>query len=171
MNQTKLILLKQQPELIPMLAHWHYLEWGALFPEKTEADFAADLADSLNEQQLPISWVVVYEHQVVGTASLLLHDMQTNRELSPWLANIYLAPSVRGKGLGKWLVQRVMTEARQLGLMQLYLFTEDQAAFYQRLGWQVLKQELYQGKAVTIMSWCCNGMANCLPSPIHAAPL
>jgi N-acetylglutamate synthase-like GNAT family acetyltransferase len=158
MNQTKLILLKQQPELIPMLAHWHYLEWGALFPEKTEADFAADLADSLNEQQLPISWVVVYEHQVVGTASLLLQDMQTNRELSPWLANIYLAPSVRGKGLGKWLVQQVMTEARQLGLTQLYLFTEDQAAFYQRLGWQVLKQELYEGKAVTIMSWCCQAL-------------
>nr|WP_255365688.1 GNAT family N-acetyltransferase [Alishewanella sp. HH-ZS] len=107
---------------------------------------------------MPISWVVVYEHQVVGTASLLLHDMQTNRELSPWLANIYLAPSVRGKGLGKWLVQQVMTEARQLGLMQLYLFTEDQAAFYQRLGWQVLKQELYQGKAVTIMSWCCQAV-------------
>lgn len=158
MNQAKLILLKQQPELIPMLAHWHYLEWGALFPEKTEADFAADLATSLNEQQLPISWVVVYEHQVVGTASLLLHDMQTNRELSPWLANIYLAPSVRGKGLGKWLVQQVMTEARQLGLTQLYLFTEDQAAFYQRLGWQVLKQELYQDKAVTIMSWCCQAV-------------
>ena len=153
MNQAKLILLKQQPELLPMLAHWHYLEWGALFPEKTEADFAADLAASLNEQQLPISWVVVYEHQVVGTASLLLHDMQTNRELSPWLANIYLAPSVRGKGLGKWLVQQVMTEARQLGLTQLYLFTEDQAAFYQRLGWRNLKQEDYSGKTVTVMSW------------------
>lgn len=158
MSSPDLILLKYLPELIPELAHWHYLEWGALFPEKTEADFAADLADSLNEQQLPISWVVVYEHQVVGTASLLLHDMQTNRELSPWLANIYLAPLVRGKGLGKWLVQQVMTEARQLGLTQLYLFTEDQAAFYQRLGWQVLKQELYQGKAVTIMSWCCQAV-------------
>lgn len=95
----------------------------------------------------------MYEHQVVGTASLLLHDMQTNRELSPWLANIYLAPSVRGKGLGKWLVQQVMTEARQQGLMQLYLFTEDQAAFYQRLGWKTLKQEDYSGTMVTVMSW------------------
>ena len=158
MNQAKLILLKQQPELIPMLAHWHYLEWGALFPEKNAADFAADLAASLNEQQLPISWVLMYNQQVVGTASLLVHDMQTNRELSPWLANIYLLPEARGKGLGKWLVQQVMAEAGKLGIKHLYLFTEDQAAFYQRLGWQVLKQELYQGKAVTIMSWCCQAV-------------
>lgn len=155
MSKPDLILLKYLPELIPELAHWHYQEWGTLFPEKTEADFAAELEASLNEDVLPISWVVVFEHQVVGTASLLAHDMQTNRELSPWLANIFLAPAVRGKGLGKWLVQQVMSEAQRLGFSQLYLFTENQTAFYRHLGWQIFKTERYSGKPVTIMSWCC----------------
>ena len=152
-NKPTLTLLKHCPEHIPEMAKWHYQEWGALFPEKSEADFVSDLVTTLNDAELPLSWVLLLDQQVVGTASILLHDMQTNRELSPWLANIYLAPSVRGKGLGKWLVQQVMAEADKLAIKQLYLFTEDQAAFYQRIGWQALKQELYQGKAVTIMRW------------------
>ncbi|MDT9702904.1 GNAT family N-acetyltransferase, partial [Streptomyces sp. P17] len=67
--------------------------------------------------------MLLLEQQVVGTASILLQDMQTNRDLSPWLANIYLAPAARGKGLGKWLVLQVMQQAQQLGLTKLYLFT------------------------------------------------
>lgn len=152
-HSPKLCLLKHYPEHIPEIAKWHYLEWGALFPQKSEADFASDLAATLNEAALPLSWVLLLEQQVVGTASILLQDMQTNRDLSPWLANIYLAPAARGKGLGKWLVQQVMLQAQQLGLTKLYLFTEDKPEFYQQLGWQPLKQELYEGKLVSIMHW------------------
>lgn len=148
-----LCLLKHCPEHIPSIAMWHFQEWGALFPEKSEADFASDLATTLNDSSLPLSWVLLLEQQVVGTASILLQDMQTNRDLSPWLANIYLAPAARGKGLGKWLVLQVMQQAQQLGLTKLYLFTVDKPEFYQQLGWQPLKQELYEGKLVTIMYW------------------
>lgn len=148
-----LCLLKHCPEHIPSIAKWHFQEWGALFPEKSEADFVSDLAATLNDAELPLSWVLLLDQQVVGTASILLHDMQTNRDLSPWLANIYLAPAARGKGLGKWLVSQVMLQVQQLGVTKLYLFTEDKPEFYQQLGWQPLKQELYEGKRVTIMHW------------------
>lgn len=152
-KNAKLMLLKAFPAQIAVIASWHYHEWGALFPEKSEADFASDLAATLNDAELPLSWVLLLDEQVVGTASILLQDMQTNLDLSPWLANIYLAPAARGKGLGKWLVKQVMTKAQQLGLTKLYLFTEDKPEFYQQLGWQPLKQELYEGKLVTIMHW------------------
>ena len=66
----------------------------------------------------------------IGTASLLLSDMTTNQQLSPWLANIYIHPLQRGKGLGKQVVKQVMAEAHQRELRKLYLFTEDQQAFY-----------------------------------------
>lgn len=156
-NKPTLILLKHCPEHIPAIAKWHYQEWGTLFPEKSAADFASDLAATLNDAELPISWVLLLEQQVLGTASILLQDMQTNRDLSPWLANIYLAPAARGKGLGKWLVLQVMQQAQQLGLTKLYLFTEDKPEFYQQLGWQPLKQELYEGKQVTVMHWQLTG--------------
>ncbi|GGW52584.1 GNAT family N-acetyltransferase [Alishewanella tabrizica] len=152
-NKPTLTLLKHYPEHIPEIAKWHFQEWGELFPEKSEADFASDLAATLNDGTVPLSWVLMLDEQVVGTASILLDDMQTNRDLSPWLANIYLAPAARGKGLGKWLVQQVMLQAQQLGLTKLYLFTEDKPEFYQQFGWQPLKQERYEGTLVTIMYW------------------
>lgn len=148
----QLINLRQRPEAIALIAPWHFAEWGALFPERTLADFSAELALCLTEDTVPQSWLLLdVAGEVVGTGSLLVHDMQTNQELSPWLANIYLRPEVRGQGLGSWLVQQLMQQAAVLNIKTLYLFTEDQQAFYQRLGWQLHHTEWYEGHWVSVM--------------------
>jgi N-acetylglutamate synthase-like GNAT family acetyltransferase len=92
------------------------------------------------------------ENNVIGSASILEQDMTTNTHLSPWLANIYICKSQRGKGLGMLLVKEVLSQAKKNGLNQLYLFTSDQARFYKKMGWAEIKQEIYQGKNVSIMS-------------------
>ena len=89
----------------------------------------------------------------IGTASLLLSDMTTNQQLSPWLANIYIHPLQRGKGLGKQVVKQVMAEARQRELRKLYLFTEDQQAFYEKLGWELHHREFYENHWVAVMQY------------------
>jgi N-acetylglutamate synthase-like GNAT family acetyltransferase len=142
------------PALIPTLAQWHYAEWHPLFPHKSVEDFAADLRESLQQDGLPQTWVLMDEQsQPAGTASLLLSDMTTNQDLSPWLANIYIHPLQRGKGLGKQMVLHVMNEARQRGLSKLYLFTEDQQAFYQKLGWDLHHREFYENHWVAVMQY------------------
>lgn len=148
----QLLNLRERPDAIALIANWHFAEWHALFPERTLADFAAELTQCLSPELLPQSWLLVDENQqICGTASLLLQDMTTNQHLSPWLANIYIAPAARGRGLGQWLVQAVMAQAKTLGLQQLYLFTEDQSAFYQKLGWQHHHKEQYEGHWVYVM--------------------
>lgn len=148
----QLINLRQRPAAIERIAAWHFAEWGALFPDRTLADFAAELALCLTDATLPQTWLLLDSTgEIVGTGSLLLHDMATNQELSPWLANIYLVPAVRGQGLGKWLVQQIMQQAALLPIGTLYLFTEDQQAFYQRLGWQLHHRECYEGHWVSVM--------------------
>jgi N-acetylglutamate synthase-like GNAT family acetyltransferase len=150
----QLINLRQRPAAIDLIAPWHFAEWRALFPGRTLADFAAELALCLSEQHLPTTWLLLDDAgDVVGTGSLLLQDMTTNQELSPWLANIYLLPEVRGQGLGTWLVQQLMLQAVQLEIPKLYLFTEDQQPFYQRLGWQLHHTEYYEGHWVSVMQW------------------
>ncbi len=52
-----------------------------------------------------------------------------------------------------------MQQAAQLQIQTLYLFTEDQQAFYQRLGWQFHHTELYEGHWVSVMQWQPNGAA------------
>jgi N-acetylglutamate synthase-like GNAT family acetyltransferase len=150
----QLINLKLQPQAIHQIAQWHFDEWHALFPERTLADFAAELTESMHSHTIPQTWLLLDEQQnVCGTGSLLLQDMNTNQHLSPWLANIFLLPECRGRGLGRALVQQLMQEASQLGVTVLYLFTEDQQSFYEKLGWQLHHRELYEGEWVSVMLW------------------
>lgn len=150
----QLINLRQRPAAIDIIAPWHYAEWHALFPHKTEADFAADLAQSLQSDALPQTWLLLDEQaEICGTGSLLLQDMTIHQELSPWLANIYIHPAKRGLGLGRWVVSQLMAQASARQVQTLYLFTEDQQAFYEKLGWSLLSRELYEGEWVSIMRW------------------
>ena len=111
----QLINLRQRPAAIALIAPWHFAEWGALFPDRSLADFAAELALCLSNDVLPQTWLLQdAAGEIVGTGSLLLQDMATNQQLSPWLANIYLVPEVRGQGLGRCLVQQLMQQAAQL---------------------------------------------------------
>lgn len=150
----QLFNLNSCPGFIPTIAQWHFDEWHALFPHKSLQDFAADLRESLQQEGLPQTWVLLDEHgAAAGTASLLLSDMTTNQDLSPWLANIYIHPLERGKGLGKQVVLQVMAEARQRNLRTLYLFTEDQQTFYEKLGWELHHREFYENHWVAVMQY------------------
>jgi GNAT superfamily N-acetyltransferase len=67
------------------------------------------------------------------------------------LANIFLRPESRGQGLGRALVLQLMQEAQRRGVPVLYLFTEDQQLFYEKLGWDLHHRELYEGEWVSVM--------------------
>ena len=88
---------------------------------------------------------------LIGTASLIEHDVPTRAELTPWLASVYVDPRFRKRGIGSALVRAVLQEARNLGLEKLYLITPDQVPFYRRQGWQEMEEIVYRGEAVTIM--------------------
>ena len=159
------ISLRERPDAIALIAQWHFQEWQTLFPGRNEADFAAELTLCLGKSSLPQSWLLLDNAgEVAGTCSLLVHDMTILPQLTPWLANIYVRPDLRGQGLGQQLVRHVMAEAAGLGIATLYLFTEDQQAFYQRLGWKLWALQQYEGHMVSIM---------CYPKPDSkfAAPL
>ncbi|QDF65328.1 GNAT family N-acetyltransferase [Shewanella sp. SNU WT4] len=134
------------------VATWHFTEWHDLYPGSTLADFVNDLHNCLNDDAVPSTWVLVDGDEVVGSASILTQDMTTHPELSPWLANVFIKPEYRGKRLGSILINEVMRIAADKGLDLLHLFTEDQREFYEKLGWQAIKQERYQHAEVTIMA-------------------
>ena len=144
--------LKQYPKHLFEIAQWHFEEWGEFYPDSDLNEFKQDLEESLSDNDIPQTWILIEDGQVHGSASILAQDMNINTDLSPWLANIYIRASKRGQGLGFQFVRDVLLDAKARGLGRLYLFTEDQRRFYQRLGWQVLKQDVYQDKTVDIMT-------------------
>ena len=150
----RLEYLADYPEHLPILAQWHFQEWAYLHPE--DASVAREeqfLERTLGKRRVGVTFVALEDETLLGSASLVECDMETRRDLSPWLASVYTAPEYRRRGVGSALVQRVMEEAADIGTRTLYLFTPDQQSFYRRLGWEQFEREHYHGSDVDIMAW------------------
>nr|WP_086937405.1 GNAT family N-acetyltransferase [Thaumasiovibrio occultus] len=139
------------PDTITKLAHWHFTEWGHLYPDETQADFENELRQSLNPDIIPATFVMVENDAVIGSISLLAQDMPPNQQLTPWLANLYVHPRHRGKGVGKQLIAHLVAYCQQRGLATLYLFTPHDRQYYQGQGWQQVTRTRYHGEDVDIM--------------------
>ncbi len=79
-------------------------------------------------------WVGERDGEIVGGIVLVVADG------SSVLVNVAVAPAVQGTGLGRALIERVETEARQLGLATLRLSTHvamlENVRLSERLGWR-----------------------------------
>ncbi|MGW0996172.1 GNAT family N-acetyltransferase [Streptomyces sp. NPDC002523] len=64
----------------------------------------------------------------------------TDRALFAWLADVYVDPSARGKGLGTAFVGRIRDHLRPYGLRRLVLATDDAHGVYEKLGFRPLER-------------------------------
>ena len=143
--------LADQPQHIPTLAAWHYAQWGELNPANDVATRIARLQTHLQRQAVPTSFIACDGDELLGSAALVVSDLDIRPELTPWLASVFVAPAARQRGVGTMLVRRAMEEARAIGLPQLYLFTLDREQFYAGLGWQAVERAIYRDREIAIM--------------------
>jgi GNAT superfamily N-acetyltransferase len=142
-------------DVVETLALWHWDEWDHTDPNKSLASTIDWMRDSANRNVIPLTLVALANGEPLGSASLLVHDLETRRELSPWIVGVYTRSDVRGQGIGSALVRRAMQTATNLGVTRLYLYTDADGAarrLYERLGWQPIAEEIYKGNAVVIMT-------------------
>lgn len=149
--QMRIDYLADHLTYVPILARWHYAQWSTLEPGLTVEQWEARL-QSHSRKQIPTTFIAYSGEILLGSASLIAHDMDTRMDLSPWLACVYVAPEHRRQGIGTALVQRVVQEVRALGGDTLHLFTPDKEAFYARLGWSVVERTQYRGHQVVVMA-------------------
>lgn len=149
---VRIAYLARHRSRIPTLAAWHHAEWAHLYPDETLAGFREHLERSAQTGAIPLTLIALVEGRLAGSVSLIEDDLDSRPELSPWLANVYVAPPFRGHGLGTLLIKKALRVAAQLGVETLYLFTERHAPFYARLGWRTLSREQSHGVAITIMT-------------------
>src|SRR4051794_31833752 len=116
--------LSDHPSFIPILAQWHFNQWAYLNPANDVNRRIADMR-AHGKMQIGTTFVAIENEKPIGSASLILDDMDTRPELNPWLASVYVDTAYRNKGIGSLLVARVVEEARALAIPKLYLFTPD----------------------------------------------
>ncbi|MDW5377651.1 GNAT family N-acetyltransferase [Halomonas sp. HP20-15] len=134
------------------VAGWTHDTWGHLHPETSAEEYRREFYAQCGEGGVPSVFVAMHGALPVGTASLVADDMSARRELTPWLASVFVLPEWRGLSIASRLVRRVETEARAQGIRHFYLYTPDRQALYRRLGWREREALIYRGESVTVMS-------------------
>jgi len=144
--------LVDYPQHLPTLAAWHYAEWGHL----NSGDSAPGRIDRLRQHTgqpgIPTTLIALENDNVLGSASLVVNDLRTHPNLTPFLASVYVAPEYRRRGIASALVRQVMAAVQQLGIPTFYLITPDQQKLYARLGWKEQGYVEYRGEWVTLMA-------------------
>lgn len=135
-----------------IVAGWTFEAWGHLHPGLTLAQAIERTKANCGQASVPSNFVAMQDGTPVGTASLIVDDMSIRRELTPWLASVFVVPEWRGQGIASALVKRVEAEAIESGTRHFYLYTPDQQALYRRLGWKDVESLEYRGETVTLMS-------------------
>jgi predicted N-acetyltransferase YhbS len=152
MRSVEIELLADRPEFIPTLAEWHFREWAFLRPGDSVANRVRILRERSGRRELPITFVASSSTELLGSAMLIHHEMDTRPQLTPWLAGVFVAPAHRRRGIGRALAEHAISEAAALGFPTVYLFTPSAEHFLSRLGWSIVEHTTYRDTDVTIMS-------------------
>ena len=143
--------LADHPNFVPTLAQWQHDEFGESGGSVRAR--MARLQRSSERDGIPLTVVALADDELLGSASLVEHDMDTRPELAPWLASVFVAPLHRRRGVGAKLVRRIMAEASRLNISVLYLYTVHSERFYAELGWTLQERTIYREQKVAIMSY------------------
>lgn len=68
------------------------------------------------------------------------------------MAGLYVALFYGVQGAGSAFARHAVHQATAMGVGRLYLYTAWARGFYERLAWQPIGDEWYEGEAVTIMA-------------------
>ncbi len=144
--------LADHPGAVDTIGRWHWDEWGHADPEGSLESWTEALLARAHRDRIPTTFVALDGAEPVGSAVLVEHDMDTRRDLSPWLAGVFVKPSHRHRGIASALVRRAVREAARLDVGRLYLYTQPARGLYEKLGWRPLAEDHYEGQPVTIMT-------------------
>lgn len=150
-------LLKDKPDFIPQIAKWYSDEWGYIddgsgIESRSTTTLELKLADYLNVDTVPLMLVATKNRELVAAAQLRFQENKTYPADSHWLGGVYVSESHRGNGTARTLIEAILNKAKQLGIRQLYLQTEDlSGGLYKKMGWQTVEKVKYSGVHVLIM--------------------
>ena len=133
--------LSEKPEFAETCAAWSFGEWGCnLRNDSLNQSIARYKERAANTDKIPRTWVGMKGDKIAGMVSLVACDHEDRKDLTPWLASMYVHRTFRRQGCASQLIQHLHKKAKELGFSRLYLFTPDAMALYEKNGWRIIGQ-------------------------------
>jgi N-acetylglutamate synthase-like GNAT family acetyltransferase len=155
---TEQILIYQVNEttsgnVLTNIAKMVYTEWPLAYQSENEFSCQQELEICQRSvQKIPqCFYALLNNEEVIGVAYLLNQDTEFFMQETPWLANVYVAPRFRRRGLGKKLVFVIVNYAKSLGFKNIYLHTQNKCTWYLSLGFEFFCHIETQGNKVDMM--------------------
>jgi GNAT superfamily N-acetyltransferase len=137
--QEKLIVrIADRPELAPIVAGWLWHEWWHQDGYTLEQTHDA-VAASVSPSGPPQSFVLLVDGTPIGTASLVVRDLDERPDLTPWLAGVFVISEARGRGHNVHLIQAVEAACRSAAIHVVWLYTAGAERVYARAGWHSIE--------------------------------
>jgi GNAT superfamily N-acetyltransferase len=91
-----------------------------------EAIYKTTFKRLLNDEYYdPRGFIAILEDKPVGLVHYMLHRHCWREEHVTYLQDLFASPDIRGKGIGRALIEAVYTEADKIGAPTVYWSTED----------------------------------------------
>jgi GNAT superfamily N-acetyltransferase len=140
------------PNFIKIIAQWQFDQWKDLTGFQTIEGYIAFLEKCIESTTIPYVLIAHSEGKLLGSVNLVACDMAIRSELTPWLAQLFVSPERRGKGIGTALVYAAVEHMRVQKFEKIYLFASGTLPrYYERLGFKVRERVNYLGKERTVM--------------------
>lgn len=133
MNEYKIIILQQQPELKERAAEWFHQKWG--IPKEAYLESMEDCLK--NTSPVPQWYCVMDGESIIAGLGVIENDFHDRKDLTPNVCAVYVEEAYRKQGIAGKMLNFVCDEFRKNGIGTLYLVT-DHTSFYERYGWNFL---------------------------------
>ena len=132
MNNYRIITLRERPELVAIAAEWFHSKWGV--PEEAYLECMEAYLSGKPEY----GWYLcLYDESIVAGLGVIENDFHDRKDLTPNVCAVYTEEEHRKNGLAGNLLNKVVDDMRNKGVMPLYLVT-DHIGFYEHYGWEFL---------------------------------
>jgi GNAT superfamily N-acetyltransferase len=134
--------LRQRPEFFDDLADRIWQAWWK--PHGHPLDYIRGrLAENMNAEPIPRALVAHDGSKFLGTASVIVSDLDERAHLTAWVAAVWVEPHARRHGVGAALVDHAAQACFALGVQRAYLCARaERTGFYQRLGWTLIERDV-----------------------------
>jgi GNAT superfamily N-acetyltransferase len=140
--ELRIELLADHLDLVDTVNAWHWREWSHGYTDASLEDWRARLVERSTRDRVPFTLIAFADEVPVGCVSVCDDDLDTRfADHGPWLSGMLVVGVARNQGVGRTLLLEAEHLAREFGASDLWLFTSEAAAFYERCGWSVVARK------------------------------